>query len=135
MDTIIVIMEKNLKTGFLEREIAGLSLSENQKYIVNIYAAGDSLCIKLSDDRELEDWEFEAVYDYFDTEVFGSRITEISEEEDTYNPTWKIELPFDENNTEGLEERVEEILDIFKKELSSVYEVIKDKKGEYYEEQ
>ncbi len=135
MDTIIVIMEKNLKTGFLEREIAGLSLSENQKYIVNIYAAGDSLCIKLSDDRELEDWEFEAVYDYFDTEVFGGRITEISEEEDTYNPTWKIELPFDENNTEGLEERVEEILDIFKKELSSVYEVIKDKKGEYYEEQ
>lgn len=135
MDTIIVIMEKNLKTGFLEREIAGLSLSENQKYIVNIYAAGDSLCIKLSDDRELEDWEFEAVYDYFDTEVFSSRITEISEEEDTYNPTWKIELPFDENNTEGLEERVEEILDIFKKELSSVYEVIKDKKGEYYEEQ
>lgn len=135
MDTIIVIMEKNLKTGFLEREIAGLSLSENQKYIVNIYAAGDSLCIKLSDDRELEDWEFEAVYDYFDTEVFGGRITEISEEEDTYNPTWKIELPFDENNTEGLEERVEEILDIFKKELSSVYEVIKDKKGEYYEGQ
>lgn len=135
MDTIIVVMEKDSKTGFLEKEIVGLELSENQKFIVNIYVMGDKLYMKLSDDREISDWEYDAIYDYFDDEVFGDRVDSVSEVEDTYDPTWEIVIDFDENDLDSLNDRVEEILAIFASEINSVYDAIKDKEGEYTNEE
>lgn len=131
METVIVIMEKDSKTGFLEKEIASLSISENVDYIVNLYAAGGELVIKLADQRELQDWEFDAVYDYFDPEVFGERVLGVSEVEDTYNPTWEVRLPFDCGDIEGVEKTVSEILNIFDKEINEVYETVKEKEAEY----
>ncbi|MCD8090557.1 MAG: hypothetical protein LUD81_08070 [Clostridiales bacterium] len=135
MDTVIVIMEKDKKTGFLEKEVAGLKLSRNEEYIVNVYAMGGELYIKLSVDKEVKDWEYNAIFDYFDTDVFGDKINGISEVDDTYNPTWEIHLDFDAGNLDAVKERVEEILDIFKTEIKDVFSVIADKEGEYTDEE
>ncbi len=135
MDTVIVIMEKDKKTGFLEKEIAGLSLSKNEEYVVNVYAMEGDLYIRLSVDREVKDWEYNAVFDYFDTEVFNGKIKDISEVDDTYNPTWELRLPFDPENIDEVKKRVEEILEIFKKEINDVFGVIADKEGEYSDEE
>ncbi|MCD7854946.1 MAG: hypothetical protein LUG66_04945 [Clostridiales bacterium] len=131
METIVVIMEKDPKTGFLDKEIASLSISKNVEYIVNLYAQGDRLFIKLSDEKELKDWEFNAVYDYFDPEVFSGRALEVKEVEDSYNPTWELKLPFNRDNIEETEKNVCDILEIFKKEINDVYEACKDKEADY----
>lgn len=131
MEEIIVIMEKNPATGFLEKEIASLSLSKNEEFIVNLYSVKNELFIKLSTDREVKDWEFDAIYDYFDPGVFDGKAKRVCEVEDTYNPTWELVTDFDENDIDGLTERIIEILDIFKKEIYDVYETVKDKEGEY----
>lgn len=132
-DTIIVIMLKNKTTGFLEKELASLDLTENVEYIVNIFAIDEEdnrkLHIKLSTERNVEDWEYSAIYDYYDPECFAGK-AEIIDADDDYNPVWELVIDYKEDIAE-LEEEVAELLTIHKKEIEDVFETIKDKESEY----
>lgn len=132
-ETIIVIMLKNKSTGFLEKELGSLDLTENAGYIVNIFAIDDNegrqLHIKLSTERDVEDWEYSAIYDYYDTEVFKG-MAEVLEADDDYNPVWELVIDYNED-LKALEERVAELLAVHKKEIEDVFETIKDKESEY----
>ncbi|MBR5590784.1 MAG: hypothetical protein IKW40_04580, partial [Anaerotignum sp.] len=65
-DAVIVIMLKDAETGFLEKELGAYTLPEYSGLIFNIYAEneGKEVVLRLSCDKELQDWEFDAVYDY-----------------------------------------------------------------------
>ncbi len=132
-DTLIVIMLKDPQTGFLDKEIASFKITENESLIYNTYAAEENgaywVHIKITCDRELEDWEFEAVYDYYDAESILNEVETIEECDDCYNPTWDVKFKFDEST--DLEKKINDILDIHKKELESVYKIISDKRNEY----
>lgn len=132
-ETIIVIMLKDKSTGFLEKELASLDLTENVGYIVNIFAAdeegGRKLHIKLSTERDVEDWEYSAIYDYYDTECFNG-IAEVIDADDDFNPVWEVVIDYIDE-TAVLEERVAEILKVHKNEIEDVFETIKDKETEY----
>lgn len=132
-ETIIVIMLKDKNTGFLEKELASLDLTENVGYIVNIFAVDEEgnrkLHIKLSTERDVEDWEYSAIYDYYDTDCF-SGIAEVIDADDDFNPVWEVVIDYtDETNV--LEEKVAEILKVHKNEIEDVFETIKDKETEY----
>ena len=132
-ETIIVIMLKDKSTGFLEKELASLDLTENVGYIVNIFAVdeegGRKLHIKLSTERDVEDWEYSAIYDYYDTECFNG-IAEVIDADDDFNPVWEVVIDYIDE-TAVLEERVAEILKVHKNEIEDVFETIKDKEAEY----
>ncbi len=136
-DTVIVIMEKNLKTGFLEKELASFTLVENENLIVNIFVQEENerlkTHLKVSTDRDVSDWEYCAVFDYYDTDIFEKFAENIIEEEDYYNPTWEIIFDYTDDISE-LEKKIAEILNIHKNELKDVYETIKDKEDEYNDE-
>lgn len=135
-DTIIVIMLKDKNTGFLVKELASLDLTENVGYIVNIFAIdeeeGRKLHIKLSTERDVADWEYAAIYDYYDTECFKDK-AEITDADDDYNPVWEVIIDYTED-IPLLEEKVAELLAIHKKEIEDVFETIKDKESEYTDE-
>jgi hypothetical protein len=135
-DTVIVIMSKNKETGFLEKEIGNYTVSENDNFIVNVYALEEAglykVHIKISTDKEVEDWEFSAIYDYYDDEAIKTLVTEIIEIEDCYNPTWEVVFDFIDSQ-QAMEDKIEAILECHKNELLEVYETIKDKKSEYVE--
>lgn len=135
-DTIIVIMLKDKNTGFLVKELASLDLTENVGYIVNIFAIdeeeGRKLHIKLSTERDVADWEYTAIYDYYDTECFKDK-AEITDADDDYNPVWEVIIDYTED-IPLLEEKVAELLAIHKKEIEDVFETIKDKESEYTDE-
>lgn len=132
-DTIIVIMLKNKNTGFLEKELASLDLTENVEYIVNIFAVDEEqvrkLHIKLSTERNVEDWEYSAIYDYYDPECFLGK-AEVIDADDDYNPVWELIIDYNEDIS-VLEEKVAELLEIHKKEIEDVFETIRDKESEY----
>ena len=134
-DTVIVIMLKDAETGFLEKEMGAYSLPENGSLIFNIYAEneGKDVVLRLSCDRELQDWEYDAVYDYYDTETVGALVDSIEEEDGHYDPVWVVTFPFAEEQ-DVMEEKLTAILDAHKEELLSVYEAIKDKEDDYREE-
>lgn len=137
MDTVIVIMQKNKKNGFLEKELASLNINRNENFIVNLFALEDEngkmkMHIKLSTDRDVADWEYSAVFDYYDTDIFSERVENINEVDDLYNPAWEIIFDYDEDII-SMEDKIIGLLDIHKKELDEVYEIIKDKECEYDE--
>ena len=132
-DTVIVIMLKDAETGFLDKELGAYTLPENSSLIFNIYAEGEEVVLRLSCDRELQDWEYDAVYDYYDTETVGALVDAVAEEDGHYDPVWVVRFPFAEEQ-EVMEQKLTDILDAHRKELLSVYEAIKDKEDDYREE-
>lgn len=133
-ETVIVIMLKDSKTGFLEKELGCYKITENENLIYNAYAVEEDgktkVCMKITTDREVEDWEFEAIYDYYDSETILPLVTSIEEDVDCYNPTWFITFDF-VNSIEEMEEKIDKIINLHKQELQSVYEAISDKRDEY----
>lgn len=131
-ETVIVIMLKDAETGFLEKELGAYSISENGELLFNIYAEGEEtkVVMRLTCERELQDWEYDAVYDYYDTETVGALVDSMEEEDGHYDPVWVVTFPFMEEQ-DGMEQKLTAILDAHKEELLSVYEAIKDKEDDY----
>lgn len=139
MDTVIVIMKKDKKTGLFEKELQTLNISKYEQCILNIYALENEnnqvfLNIKLTTEKDVSDWEYNAIYDYYDMSIFENKGYNINECEEEYNPTWEIIIPYTDNNNK-LTSILNNILEIHYKELEEVYSVIKDKEGEYKNEE
>lgn len=134
-ETVIVIILKDAETGFLEKELGAYSISENGELIFNIYAEGEEkkVVLRLTCERELQDWEYDAVYDYYDIETVGALVDSMEEEDGHYDPVWVVTFPFAEEQ-DVMEQKLTDILDAHKEELLSVYEAIKDKEDDYREE-
>ena len=134
-ETVIVIMQKDAETGFLEKELGAYTLPENSGLIFNIYAEGEdkTVVLRLSCDRELQDWEYDAVYDYYDPETVGALVDSVEEEDGHFDPVWVVRFPFAEEQ-DVMEQKLEDILSAHMEELLSVYEAIKDKEDDYREE-
>lgn len=132
-ETVIVIMLKDAETGFLEKELGSYSLPESGEWIFNIYVeedAAQTVVLRLSCDRELQDWEYDAVYDYYDMESVGALVESIAEEDGHYDPVWIVRFPFLPEQA-AMEEKLGAILNVHREEMLSVYEAIKDKEDDY----
>lgn len=137
-ETVIVIMLKEKQTGFLEKELGCYHLGEQQNIILNIYAeetAPDvtTVFLKLICERDVQDWEYDAILDYYDMNSVKPFVDTIDEVLDEYNPVWLVSFPFLENQWE-MEEKLQSVLQAHQKELLSVYDAIADKKDDYIEE-
>lgn len=137
---ILIIMLKDIETGFLDKEFTSIKLFDDDfiNFIYKIYAENisDKLEIKLMTtiNKDIEDWEYNAIFDYYDfncynNETFSSFNTSIKEVEDSLNPIWEISIKNFDNDS--LEDIINKILDIHKREVISVYEAIADKKDDY----
>lgn len=135
-ETLIVIMEKNKETGFLEKELGSYAVSDElQVFLYNTYAEADenenyTVFMKITCPNEVEDWEYSAIFDYYDTETLSSFVSSIIEDDDNYNPTWIVSFDFSEDIS-VMEKKISDILFNHKTELDSVFEAIADKRDEY----
>ncbi len=138
METVVVIMLKDRNTGFLDRELCSLSLTENEEYIINVFVTEEDdgkllLHLRLSTQRDVADWEYSAIFDYYDPERFNGRVIKVLEIEDYFNPVWELVLDYTDDPAET-EKKVTELLSLHHTELDDVYSVIADKEGEYTNE-
>ncbi|MBO8435296.1 MAG: hypothetical protein IAC55_08265 [Tyzzerella sp.] len=138
-DTVIVIMLKDKETGFLEKELSSYNVSLNENLIYNTYATEKEdgsieVFMRLTCDRELSDWEYDAVFDYYDDEVLKPYVSSIEENDDFFNPCWDITFEFLDNQHE-MEEKIDKLLTLHRDELLSVYEAIADKRNDYIDEE
>lgn len=133
-ETVIVIMLKESESGFLGKELGSYKISNYEELLYNTFAfeadGRMQVAMKITTDRDVEDWEFEAIYDYYDTETILPFVTSIQEEEDCFNPTWQVTFDFLDEE-EAMEEKMQQILAAHHEELYSVYEAISDKRDEY----
>jgi hypothetical protein len=133
-ETVIVVMVKDEKTGFFERELLTFQLAEHENLLVNIDArevpGGLRLCMKVTTGVDVADWQFDAIYDYYDTGIFAQMGAEVSEMDDCYNPIWTLVFDCPEN-LDDAGQLVAELLHIHHAELAAVYEAIKEQEEAY----
>ena len=145
------------KDNIIERELCTLDLGSagaaKAAYIHSAYGVcdaadesgeEDSITIRLTLTLpgDFLDWEYNAIYDYYDAGIFddtGVAIAEIEDETedlaeglDTDNPAWVVSFPYTEGLGESkLADKIIGILNLHAREIAAVLEDIKDAEGDY----
>ncbi len=137
-ETFIVVMLKEKDSGFFVKELGTYAVSEHVNYLVNINAeeVENNIVVnmKVMYDKEIQDWEYSAICDYYDTNTvkIDENIIDCVEVEDCFEPTWVVTFNLSEDDSE-VEELIHKILEKHHEEILDVLETIKDKKDEYQE--
>lgn len=146
MEETVVVMLRNKQTGFLEKELCALHITECADLLTNIYAeertegpGGTDVHMRVSTGPDVEDWQFNAVFDYYDDEALAEFTTSVAEAQDVFNPAWDLVFPCPygpdgSDDPSWLEEALARILRAHKAELQSVFKAIRDVEREYREE-
>jgi hypothetical protein len=124
----VLIMEKNKETGYLERELGSYTISNNGNLIDSIYMIRendkDTVHLRLTTEKDVEDWEFSEILDYYDEDVLKDIVLSWEEVEDAYNPMWEVTFEFIDSQHK-MENILQDILNKHKKELDAIYNEIK----------
>lgn len=129
----LVLMRRDKETNILSEEIGSYKVGEGAKLVTKMYCIDNEVSVFFSTDRDVEEWEFSAIYDNFNEELFNNNGFIISFEEDEYNPTWKVNFELLEEYSE-MEEKVSSLCELIDGEMKRVLDEIKDKEEEYKED-
>ena len=128
----LVLIEKDSETGFLKRELGSFEVSEGALYVRKLYMLNDIVYLYFDTNKDVEEWEYSAIYDLFNDEVFKEHGYEIEEDLDEYNPTYIIKFKYvDDHST--MKEKIQECVSLIENEMNNVFEAIKGKEKEYLE--
>ncbi len=138
-ETLIVIMLKEKDTGLFCKELCSVSLSNFEILVQNIngeYLDDENIILNMlvTTDRDVLDWEYDAILDSYEVDVLKNidGIISVEEIEESFNPTWSIKFSYDENmNESDLEEFLQKILSSHSNELKETYETVIDLESEY----
>ncbi len=76
---------------------------------------------------DVEEWQFSAIYDYFNEDTFRSKGYSIEAMDDEYNPTWLVKFKYSDEHM-VVREAIIEICELIKQELKEVFKKSKEKK-------
>ena len=128
----LVLMEKDKETGFIKKELGSFEVNEGALYVKKLFVLDDTVNMYFDTNKNVEEWEYSAIYDLFDVEPFEEKGYEVTEDLDEYNPTYIINFKY-EDDYEVMKEKINECLSLIKSGMEDVFEAIKGKEAEYAE--
>lgn len=126
----LILMEKDKETGFVVKEIGSCNVSEGAEYIKSFYVLDDKVYIKFDTNKDVEEWEYSAIYDVFNMNLFEEEGFEIEEVEDEYNPTYLVKFKY-EDNREYISEKLALCIDLIEEAMEKAFSDIEGKEEEY----
>ena len=126
----LILMEKDKETGFVVKEIGSYNVSEGAEYIKSFYVLDDTVYIKFDTNKDVEEWEYSAIYDVFNMNLFEEEGFEIEEVEDEYNPTYLVKFKY-EDNREYISEKLALCIDLIEEAMDKAFSDIEGKEEEY----
>ena len=126
----LILMEKDKETGFVVKEIGSYNVSEGAEYIKSFYVLDDKVYIKFDTNKDVEEWEYSAIYDVFNMNLFEEEGFEIEEVEDEYNPTYLVKFKY-EDNREYISEKLALCIDLIEEAMEKAFSDIEGKDEEY----
>ncbi|MGL5151209.1 MAG: DUF6762 family protein [Clostridium sp.] len=128
----LVLMEKDKETGFIKKELGSFQVNEGALFVRKLYVLDNKVHLIFDTNKDVEEWEYSAIYDLFNTQAFEECGYEVKEELEEYNPTFELQFSYTDDYEET-KEKIDECVDLIKKEMDSVFEAIKGKESEYTE--
>ena len=126
----LILMEKDKETGFVVKEMGSYNVSEGAEYIKSFYVLDDKVYIKFDTNKDVEEWEYSAIYDVFNMNSFEEEGFEIEEVEEQYNPTYLVEFKY-ENNREYISEKLTLCIELIEEAMEKAFSDIEGKEEEY----
>lgn len=126
----LVLMERDKETNGFVREVGSYEVSEGATYVTKFYTIDNEVYVYFDTERDVEEWEFSAIFDLFDLNMFEAKGYNIEEVDNEYNPTWVIKFPFLKEH-EDMKEKINDLCNIIEETMEKVFSEIKDKKEEY----
>lgn len=126
----LVLMEKDKETGFVKKELGSFEVSEGALYVKKLYMLDDIVYMYFDTDKDVEEWEYSAIYDLFNAESFKEKGYEIDEDLEEYNPTYVIKFKYADDYA-LMKEKIQECVSLIENEMNNVFEAIKGKEEEY----
>jgi hypothetical protein len=126
----LVLMEREKETNFLIKEMGSYEVSDGAKYIRKMFYDGENVVIYFDCERDVEEWEYTAIFDLFDEKELALAGFTIENVEDEYNPTWCTKFPYNEEH-EVVQDKLKQLCSIIEIEMDKVFDEIKGKENEY----
>ena len=128
----LVLMEKDKETGYITKELGSFEVNEGALFVRKLFVLDDEVNLYFDTNKDVEEWEYSAIFDFFDKEAFESLNYVIEEIDDEYNPTWVVYFEFNEEH-EKTRDVLNEICNLIDEKMKKVFEDIKGKEKEYTE--
>ena len=126
----LVLMEKDKETGFIKKELVSFEVDEKAIHVKKLYVIDNEVNLYFDTGRDVEEWEYSAIYDLFNEEIFNESGFVIEEDLDEYNPTFILKFNYKEDHDE-MKEILDKAIEIIYEEMEKVFEAIKGKEEEY----
>ena len=126
----LILMERDKETGFVVKEIGSFEVNEGARYIKNFYVKGDYIYLKFDTDKDVEEWEYSAIYDLFNYSLFEENEFKIEEVEDEYNPTFLVEFDYNDD-FDYIKEKLHLAIELIEEAMIKVFNDIEGKEEEY----
>ena len=128
----LVLMEKDKETGFIKKELGSFQVNEGALFVKKLYVLDEIVNMYFDTNKNVEEWEYSAVYDLFNSDVFIESGYEIEEDLEEYNPTYIIKFKY-EDDYDVMKKKIQEVVTIIDSEMNLVFEAIQGKEAEYQE--
>ena len=126
----LILMERDKDTGFITKEIGSFQVFDGAEFVKKFYVKGDTVYLQFDTNKDVEEWEYSAIYDLFNYDTFTVEELEIEDVEDEYNPTFLIKFEY-KDDFKYISEKLSLCLDVIKETVEKVFEDIQGKEEEY----
>lgn len=133
---VLVLMEKDKKTGFFTQTVDSYQINSAIELIENAYMTEESgnyfIYLTLTT-ADVSDYQYYGIYDLYDEESFKDFKVELLDGSGEYNPRWIIRLEYseDRNETEGL---INKLVEIHEAELERILPLIEADREKYIQQ-
>jgi hypothetical protein len=117
----LVLMKR--EDGILTSELGSYEIESGIELVYKAYVENNRVKLFLTTDRDVEDTEYNEIYDNYDEETLSSKGYKVEEVDDEYNPVWCISFKYEEDYKQ-MEDTLNEIIGHHEDELKRIYEEI-----------
>ncbi|WP_097032666.1 DUF6762 family protein [Clostridium tertium] len=126
----LVLMEKDKDTGFITKELGSFQVSEGALYVKKLFVVNEVVNLYFDTNKDVEEWEYSAIYDVFNYDAFIKEEFEIEDVLDEYNPTFLIKFEY-VDDYEVMKERITRCVELIEDSMENAFKDIVGKKEEY----
>ena len=126
----LVLMEKDKETGFITKELGSFEVNEGALYVKKLFVLDNEVNLYFDTNKDVEEWEYSAIYDLFNIKRFEEEGFIIEEELDEYNPTFILKFPYKEEHLE-MKDVLDKVVELINEEMKKVFLAIEGKEEEY----
>lgn len=126
----LILMERDEETGFVAKELGSYQVSVEAEYVKGFYVKGDAVYLKFDTNKDVEEWEYSAIYDVFNYGIFEEEGFSIEDVDDEYNPTFLVKFKYEEDH-QYISDKLAIILELIGEAMEKAFSDIQGKEEEY----